>query len=216
MLTRRRPAPAALLAATLLLPILPWACSRNAPSLAPMSPDTGNAAVRVTFREAPLGGVRVELRSAPDESTGAAAGVTGPDGVASLDAPPGRYFLVAQWRGDSDYSRPIAPGDRYAYFGGNPVYVEKGGGREFFVGVEEFASPPAGVGEPAAGTGVAGRVAADGAPAEGASVYAYHRTESAFRDLGFAVSAPTAPDGSFVLDLPPGRYYILARRRAGG
>jgi hypothetical protein len=59
-------------------------------------------------------------------------------------------------------------------------------------------------------------VTVGGAPAENVHVYAYHRTGGAFRDLGFAASAPTASDGSFVLDLPPGRYWLLARRRAGG
>lgn len=205
----------------LLLPLLSAACS-HAPVSAPTTADVriADAAkilVRITFREAPLGGARLELRASPDGATvSAAAGVTGRDGVVSFELPPGRYFLVAQWRADGDYARPIAAGDRYAYFGGNPVYLEKGEGRELFIGVEEFADPPAGVGEPPGGTGVAGRVTSGGAPAENVFVYAYHRAESAFRDLGFAASAPTATDGSFVMELPPGVYYLLARRRAGG
>jgi hypothetical protein len=107
-------------------------------------------------------------------------------------------------------------GDRYAYFGGNPVYVDRGAPKEIFLGLEEFPEPPATVGEPAGGTGAAGQVLSGGAPVEGASVFAYVRTESAFRDLGFAASAPTGTDGSFVIDLPPGDYYLLARKRAGG
>jgi len=121
-----------------------------------------------------------------------------------------------QWREDGDYSRPIAAGDRFAYFGGNPVFLEESGGREYFVGVEKFALPPSGIAGPAGGTGVAGRVTANGLPAEGVSVFAYHRAETAFRDLGFAASAPTGSDGSFVIDLPPGSYHLVARRRAGG
>jgi hypothetical protein len=201
----------------LLLPLLSAACS-HAPVSVPASADPrAGVVVRATFREVPLDGVRVEFRTSPDGSAGAAAaGTTGTDGVASFGLSPGRYFLVAQWRADGDYSRPITAGDRYAYFGGNPVYLEKGGGKELFVGVEEFADPPAGVGEPPGGTGVAGRVTAGGAPAENVFVYAYHRTEAAFRDLGFAASAPTAADGSFVMELPTGVYHLIARRRAGG
>lgn len=173
--------------------------------------------MRITFREAPLGGARLEFRAAPDGPAGAmAAGVTGRDGAASFKLPSGRYFLVAQWRADGDYARPFAAGDRYAWFGGNPVFVTEGGTRDIFLGLEEIAESPVTVGEPAGGTGVAGRVVSGGAPVEGASVFAYVRTETAFRDLGFAASSPTGRDGTFVVDLPPGNYYLLTRKRAGG
>jgi hypothetical protein len=47
-------------------------------------------------------------------------------------------------------------------------------------------------------------------------VSAYLGTETVFRDPGFAFSAPTGEDGAFLLDLPPGRYHLVARKRAGG
>ena len=174
------------------------------------------AVVRVTFRESPVPGARVRLlRSIGGEE--AASGVADREGVARIDAAPGRYFLETAWRADGEYSRPVAAGDRYAWFGGNPVFVDKAGGpRELFVGLEEFEDPPATVGEAPGGTGVAGRVVSGGAPVERAVVFAYHRTETAFRDLGFAASAPTGPDGSFVLDLPPGNYHLVVRKRASG
>ena len=205
-----------------LLLLLPAASCSLAPVLAPPRAGVGtggkwNVLVRITFREAPLGGARLEFRAAPDGPAGAmAAGMTGRDGAASFKLPPGRYFLVAQWRADGDYARPFAAGDRYAWFGGNPVFVTEGGTREIFLGLEELAESPATVGEPAGGTGVAGRVVSGGAPVEGASVFAYVRTETAFRDLGFAASSPTGRDGTFVVDLPPGNYYLLTRKRAGG
>lgn len=178
----------------------------------------GVVVVRTTFREAPLEGVRVVFRRSPGESAEApaAAGTTNGEGIASFAIPPGRYFLSARRAEGGENSRPVAPGDRTAWFGGNPVYVDRGGPKEIFLGLEEFPEPPATVGEPAGGTGVAGRVLSGGVPVEGASVFAYARTESAFRDLGFAASAPTGMDGSFVVDLPPGDYYLLARKRAGG
>ena len=172
--------------------------------------------VRATWRGAPLPDARIGfLRSIG--GTAAALETTDKGGRAGFDLPSGRYFLVAEWRRDSDFARPIAVGDRYAYFGGNPVFVGgDGGSREIFVGVEEFAAPPAPVGEPGGGTGVAGRVISGGVPVEGVSVFAYVRTGTAFRDPGFAASAPTGADGTFVIDLPPGDYYLLARKRAGG
>ena len=185
-------------------------------TVAPAAP--GAVLVRATFREAPLEEVRVEFRRSPAEATGTpfAVGKTDREGIAALVLPPGRYFLTARWTKDGDVSRPIAPGDRYAWFGGNPVYVVRGAPMEIFLGLEEFPEPPATVGEPAGGTGVAGRVVSVGAPVEGVSVFAYVRTDSAFRDPGFAASVPTGTDGSFVLDLPPGDYYLLARKRASG
>lgn len=211
--------PRFLLALLLLLPAS--SCSHapfsDPPPAGPRAGGAPNVLVRTTFREAPLGGARLELRAAPDaQGDPAAAGVTGRDGAVSFELPPGRYFLVGQWRADGDYVRPIAAGDRYAWFGGNPVFVAAGGIREIFLGLEEVAEAPATVGEPAGGTGVAGRVVSGGAPVEGASVFAYVRTETAFRDLGFAASAPTGTDGSFVIDLPPGDYYLLTRKRTGG
>ena len=198
-----------------------WSCSHTQGGGSPVAWESGGPAgrsaviVRVSYLEAPLPDARAALLRSVG-GTAVALGRTDREGRAEFDLPPGRYFLVAEWRRDSDYARPIAAGDRYAYFGGNPVYVDRGAPKEIFLGLEEFPEPPATVGEPAEGTGVAGRVLSGGAPVEGASVFAYARTESAFRDLGFAASAPTGTDGSFVIDLPPGDYFLLARKRASG
>lgn len=204
------------------LPFLALALFLSSCSQRALFPDAGGSAVkvavRVTYREAPLAGARVEwgARIGDPGEPPAAAEITDGEGIASFRLAPGRYFLVAQWRGDGDFARRIAPGDRYAYFGGNPVYVASGSSRELFLGLEEFSGPPpAGEGDPR-GTGVSGVVREDGEPLEGVSVFAYSRTESGFRDLGFAASAPTGEDGRFLLDLPPGDYYLVARKRAGG
>jgi hypothetical protein len=173
--------------------------------------------VHATWREERLPGAVVSWfpSPAPGEAP-VASGVTDRDGNAAFELPPGRHFLVARWRGDGDYGRPLAPGDRYAWFGGNPVYAARGDAREIFLGLEEVPPPPGPLGEPAGGTGVSGLVLSGGKPVEGVHVFAYLRTESAFRDLGFAASAPTGPDGSFLLELPAGNYYIVARKREGG
>lgn len=215
------------IAATLLFFVFAFAtpsCSlKNGPAAGKPQVSTEQARtdgilVRVTHREEPQAGARVEWRNSPGGEGGAfaAAGTTDGKGVAAFDLPAGRYFLVVRWRADDDYSRPVAPGDRFAYFGGNPVFAERGAAREIFIGVEEFAGTEDPVSGPPGGTGVSGRVMADAAPVAGAHVSAYLRTETAFRDLGFAASAPTGEDGGFLLDLPPGKYYLVARKRAGG
>ena len=78
------------------------------------------------------------------------------------------------------------------------------------------------VARPAAGAadakaGVNGKVALDeGGPAKGAYVYAY---ESPYNDMRVPtkfISAPCSDDGSYSLDLVPGNWYIVARKRANG
>ena len=204
------------------LPAILPSCS-HAPSGVPGAGKTAAAGkgilvVRVSFREAPLAGARVAFLRSPGEpgEAAVAAGATDREGTAAFDLPPGRYFLVARWPKDGDPARPAAPGDRFGYFGGNPVFVSAGGTREIFLGVEEILPPPSVPGPAAGTTGVAGVVLADGAPAPDAHVFAYLRPEGGFRDMGFAASAPTGADGGFVLELPPGKYFLLARRRAGG
>ncbi len=174
--------------------------------------------VHVARLDAPVAGARVEWRVSPEPwaPPSPASATTDDRGGAAFDLPEGRYFLFAQWRPDGDYARPITPGDLFAYFGGNPVHAGSGTRKELFVVLEDFRLPAPPVPVPAAGAGIAGRVTSGGSPVAGVAVAAYHRTETAFRDPGFAVSAPTGEDGIFLLDLPPGRYFLVARKRAAG
>lgn len=202
----------------ILLPVVLFSCAREVVPGGKPPPRGAEVSVRVTFRELPLPGARVEWHSSigGEEADAAAAGSTDGEGIARVRLAPGRYFLVAQWRGDGDFARPVAPGDRFAYFGGNPVYVGAGSAPDLFLGLEEVGEPPPmKPGEPS-GTGVSGVVRESDGPLESAHVFAYTRTGSGFRDLGFAASAPTGEDGEFLLDLPPGRYYLVARKRASG
>lgn len=209
--------------AILLLALASGSCSMAGRSAAPGPPSAaadgarGGVTVRATFREAALAGASVAWRASmrPGEPS-VVSGTTGGDGSVFSPLAPGRYFLVAQWRRDGDYARPIAPGDRFAYFGGNPVFVSRGPSREVVLALEEFEPPPGDAAAPPGLSGVAGVVLSGGAPLADARVSAYLKADGGFRDLGFAGSAPTADDGSFLLDLPPGAYYLVARRRAAG
>ncbi|HEY5997083.1 MAG TPA: hypothetical protein VIU29_08670, partial [Candidatus Deferrimicrobiaceae bacterium] len=82
----------------------------------------------MTWKEASLPGVRVEWRRdiSPDDREPGLVSTTDERGIALSKVPPGRWFLQAQWRADGDYARTIAPGDRFAYFGGNPVFLTGG------------------------------------------------------------------------------------------
>jgi hypothetical protein len=176
------------------------------------------ASVRVSWKDAPLPGARVEWRAdlSPDFPREGPVSTSDARGIASARIPPGRWFLSAQWRADGDYARPLSPGDRFAWFGSNPVRFPPGSSTEIFLSLAEVSPPPAARGGEGESGGVAGVVLSDGAPIADARVYAYLRTDTAFRDPGLAASGPTGPDGAFFLDLPPGRYWLVARKRAGG
>ncbi len=199
------------------------ACSATSQKGAQVPPDLsgssepGKVIVRVSFQDLPAEGVRVLWLSRPGEpGEPAAAGTTGKEGAAPFSLPSGKLFLVAGWRPGGGFALPPVPGDRFAWFGGNPVYAGPSAPREIFLTLEEFPPPPETLDLEAGGTGVAGRVTGGGAPLPDVFVSAYLRPDTGFKDLGFAASVPTAEDGSFLLELPPGRYWIVAKRRASG
>lgn len=63
------------------------------------------------------------------------------------------------------------------------------------------------------GTGFEGRVVVDGAVLPGAKVYAYRSFADFMASEPVAVSASTGDDGKYALDLPPGSYYLVAKKR---
>lgn len=63
------------------------------------------------------------------------------------------------------------------------------------------------------GTGFEGRVVVDGAVLPGARVYAYRNFTDFIASRPFAASALTGDDGKYVMDLPVGSYYLVAKKR---
>lgn len=60
-------------------------------------------------------------------------------------------------------------------------------------------------------TGVSGTVLA---PAEGAYIYVYRKGANPHGPAEVILPAPTAADGTFSVELPPGEYTLVARRRS--
>ncbi len=56
----------------------------------------------------------------------------------------------------------------------------------------------------------------DGGPAAGAEVYFYTDPDRKFRGPADFMSEPTGQDGRYMTELPPGRYWAVARKRASG
>jgi hypothetical protein len=127
-----------------------------------------------------------------------------------IEVPPGQYYLIASTVAEGR-SRP-GPGDYFAYYGGNPVMLDAGEEIDISVSV----NPVIDVGQRrvAGGTGIRGRVFADGKPLDRARVILYQDAGTIFRGMGYASTFTTAT-GDFSFNLEPGTYYVLARKRAG-
>jgi hypothetical protein len=81
---------------------------------------------------------------------------------------------------------------------------------------EKSAPPPAAPAGSAKGNGLEGRVTVDGQVVTGGVVFAYLTYADVLAFKPFAASGATADDGSYSLDLPPGKYFVVAKMRAAG
>lgn len=136
---------------------------------------------------------------------------TGKDGTFDLSLPPGRYFVVAKKSGHGTDSE-LAPGDSWAYYGGNPVVV--GDGETINIGINCTPITEVGARQSPGGTGIRGVVLAEEGPLGKARVTLYQDGESIFRGIGYASSLTNAK-GEFSFNLEPGVYYVIARKRMG-
>ena len=68
------------------------------------------------------------------------------------------------------------------------------------------------------GSGLSGRVVlgSSGQPLAGVYVYAYRDYSKNLMGVADFVSRRSSSDGAYLLDLPPGEYYVVARKRASG
>jgi len=177
--------------------------------------DTGTIKGKVNFQGKPLGGAFVFLYSDYDSGfTGKPdyqAGPTADDGVFEVQAAPGSYFLIARKPVDGTLEAP-APGDYYAFYGGNPVVAEAD--EQINIGINCSPILPVDKLHIEGGTGIRGKVFADGKPVDRARVTLYQDGDTIFRGIGYA-SVLTSPGGDFAFSLAPGKYYVVARKRMG-
>ncbi len=173
----------------------------------------GVAALRGDF----VAGVSVlvfeEPGPGPASAPKAVAAPTDDSGRYRISLAPGSYYVAAVRAGTPPWPFRGAPGDLFCYYLGNPIVVEPG--RMTRVGFNMVR-----VGEPlpperGEGAGVAGRVTFEGEPLGRAYVYVYRDATTNFRGMGLT-AMPTDDAGRFRVKLPPGRYWLLARRRAAG
>ncbi len=129
------------------------------------------------------------------------------DGLYTLDLEPGHYVLTA-----SNRSGVLKPGDLFCYYSGSPIQVPVGGYRN--VGFNLIRVPEQQPVVEAERSGVYGQLSYQGEPLEKAYLYVYKDPSKNFKGPGYFIQ-PVAR-GDFRLNLPPGDYYLLARKRVQG
>ena len=184
------------------------------PSLA--APESGVEGV-AALRGELVAGVVVLAFAGPgpgpgDVPSAISAGTDG-NGRYRLPLKPGSYHLVAARTVGPPWPFLGAKGDLFCYYLGNPIVVEAGKlTRVAFNMVRVEGAPAPVAGE---GSGVAGQVLFKGKALGRAYVYVFNDPGTNFRGMGLA-SVPAGEDGRFRVKLPPGRYYVLARKRQDG
>jgi hypothetical protein len=137
----------------------------------------------------------------------AASQATATDGTYQLDLPPGRYVLTAR-----DYAGEPEAGRHFSYYNGSPVKVVQG--RRTHVGFNLVRIPQLVASKPGKRSGLKGKVSFQGELLEKSYLYVYKTGEKWFKGPAYFIQ-PVA-DGNFRLRLPPGDYFLLARKRLKG
>lgn len=166
---------------------------------------------RVAWRGELCAGVRVRAyRSVADiaaEKTVAVSTPTKADGNYQLELPPGSYYLTAR-----DYEGAPLPDKLFCYFSGAPAQVRVGSFTNVSFNMIRIPveAPPA----TSSGSGISGEITYQGKRLDHCYLYIYKDGKDGFKGPGYVIQP--VEKGTFRLRLPPGKYYILARKRLKG
>ncbi|HAD05086.1 MAG: hypothetical protein A2091_12595 [Desulfuromonadales bacterium GWD2_61_12] len=168
----------------------------------------------VLFQDRPVAGASIEvyLKGEKDRATLPFAS-TGADAAGQwrIALPPGRYFVIAKKKseGEGGGTRMLM-----AECPANPIELTAGERQIPPFNLREMGRDGALVAEPE--TGVSGRLIANGQPLAGAFVYVYSEDAAGLMGPSYGEAARSAVDGTFRINLPAGRFYLAARKRADG
>jgi hypothetical protein len=166
---------------------------------------------RASWRGEVVPGIVVRAyRSIPDIAAGKVLAETAPagkDGIYHLELPPGSYFLTAR-----DGSGPLRPGNYFCYYNGAPVQVVADGFRN--VGFNLVRVPREAATEKSPRSGIRGEITFQDAPLERSYLYVYQEADKGFKGPGYLIQP--VEKGKFRINLPPGKYWLLARKRVRG
>lgn len=148
----------------------------------------------------------------PGDTPLARSAATDDSGRYRLALPPGSYYLLAV-RSARPWPFGGSAGDLWCYYLGNPIVVEPGKMTRVGFNMVRVGLPPAPV--PGEATGIEGTLTHEDRPLGQAYLTVYRDAGTNFRGMGVA-TVPSGADGRYRIRLPPGRYWVLARKRRGG
>jgi hypothetical protein len=166
---------------------------------------------RIAWRGELVAGVKVRAyRFVADIALAKPVAVSEPtalDGTYVLELSPGSYFLTAR-----DFDGEPQPGRHFCYYSGSPVGVAAGVYTN--VGFNLIRIPEEVPPADAPRSGITGEITFRDEPLERAYLYVYKEPFEGFKGPGYFIQP--VEKGTFRLRLPPGEYYLLARKRAKG
>ncbi len=173
--------------------------SASAENLAPVA-----GKVTVGTQKTPVAGVKVLAWPVASPSLGAeppysSSPSTG-DGLFEFQLKPGAYYFIAEGN------------DLYCFYGRNPVTVPEGGIEGMNLSLVE-RQPPSPQWDPKVKTGVLGQLTYEGKPLAGAVLQIYTDLNTQLKGMGLGMTAPSDDNGYVEAPLPPGTYYLVARKR---
>lgn len=166
---------------------------------------------RIAWRGQLVEGVRVyAYANVADIASGKVLAVSEPaatDGTYHLALSPGSYVLVAR-----DFNGAPPPGKHFCYYSGSPVTVLAG--RETTVGFNLIRIPEPQPAQTGSASGIRGEISFQDQPLERVYLYVYKEVDRGFKGPAYFVQP--VEKGTFRLRLPPGDYWLMARKRAKG
>jgi len=136
---------------------------------------------------------------------------TATDGTYRMSLPPGRYTLGARSSGTGEDGRP-RPGDYYCYYSGSPVVVREGQWAPVGFNLVKYILEER---YPDSSTAIEGTITYLDEPLEKLYLDLYTKPSEGFRGPGLA-AYPVGAGGRFRINIPPGKYFVIARKRVRG
>ncbi|MBI5207474.1 MAG: hypothetical protein HY934_06750, partial [Candidatus Firestonebacteria bacterium] len=105
--------------------------------------------------------------------------------------------------------------DYFNFFGGNPIYILKDKIVKINLSISKKISVkdkkiPA---ENSNKSGIKGKIVFKDEPLKDAYAFVYQNADSNLKGPVFSLAEPSALDGSFTIEIPPGSYYLLAKKK---
>ncbi len=169
---------------------------------------------QLLFADQPLAAAQVEvyLKADKDRSVQPFAVVaTDAKGRYRVPLPEGRYFVIGKKRESLDDGRTRM---LMAESPVNPHQVSAGMTRVPNFNLVEMGREGLAVAD--AATGLSGQISHNGEPVSRAFVYVYSETAAGLIGPSYGEAMQTDKDGTFTINLPAGRYSLVARKRADG